>query len=96
MDNWYRVIGFGNFSGPARRSVEEAWESWENTMKRRYGIGADEMGSAKNAGSCCLVEGTTRAAVEDADVSLTNGRFKKGEWWRAHIGNEPLGPSVKR
>lgn len=79
---WWRVIGVGGHEGPARRSPREAEAAWERRMMAR-GYQAHELGTAWRAGSCRLVAGTTRRAVEDADVSRLRGSVGNGEWWRS-------------
>jgi hypothetical protein len=74
---WFCVAGWGGAGGCAKRTPEEAWAS------PLRGVPEWDIGSYRRRHHLMLVEGTTRAAVEDADVSRTHGRYKRGEWWMA-------------
>jgi len=67
----------GRRGGAAKRTPEEAWAS------ALRGVPEWDRGSYCARHHLRLVEGTTRLAVESADVSRTHGRFKRGEWWTA-------------
>lgn len=76
---WYRYIGAGGHSGPARKTWEEASDAWDKAMIRK-GYDASSLGTADAAGSCRMAAGTTKSAVEDADVSEYSGRNAHGKW----------------
>jgi hypothetical protein len=72
---WFRVIGWGVAGGRAKRTPEEAWES------ALRGVPTRDVISYSARHYLRLVEGTTKAAVEAADVSQAAGRIRRGEWW---------------
>jgi hypothetical protein len=72
---WYCVVGWGGAGGAAKRTPEAAWAS------ALRGVPEWDIGSYRARHHLMLVEGTTRAAVESADVSRARGRHKRGEWW---------------
>jgi hypothetical protein len=72
---WFCVIGWGGAGGVAKRDPESAWES------ALRGVPTRDMVSYCARHHLRLVEGTTRAAVEAADVSRAAGRNRRGEWW---------------
>jgi hypothetical protein len=75
MSRWFRVVGYGTNGGAAKRSAEAAWESALRAIPEWL------HGSQTARFHLTLVEGTTRKAVESADVSRSNGRHRRGEWW---------------
>ena len=77
---WFRVIGSGLNGGPAR-SAEDAWTSYELAGRRKYGYRACDQGTSRAAHSARLVAGTTRRAVESADISEGSGACGGGMWW---------------
>jgi hypothetical protein len=72
---WFRVIGWGVAGGAAKRDPEEAWES------ALRGVPTWGIVSYCARHHLRLVEGTTRAAVEAANVSRAAGRDRRGKWW---------------
>lgn len=76
--NWFRVVGYG-LSGSAKKTPNEAWRSFYRAA-RRAGWEEHDFLSAVAATSAMIVGGTTRRAVEDADVSRTSGTVGKGKW----------------
>lgn len=82
---WYRIVAAGGFSGPIRRTPEEAWEAWENMLLRAAGSPyhgrPDLIGTARAAHAARLIAATTRRAAEAADVSATHGHVGRGRWW---------------
>jgi hypothetical protein len=74
---WFCVIGTGGAGGAAKRDPEAAWDS------ALRGVPECDHGSYRARHHLRLVEGTTKAAVEAADVSRSHGRHKRGEWWMA-------------
>ena len=77
---WFRVIGSGLNGGPAR-SAEDAWTSYELAGRRDYGYRTCEQGTSRAAHSARLVAGTTRRAVESADIGEGSGACGRGMWW---------------
>lgn len=78
--SYYRVCASG-CGGAIKRSADEAWQSWERAVKREYGYYDSDMGTAQAAHSPAVAVGTTRRAVQDADISDAYGRrVGKGEW----------------
>lgn len=66
---WFRFMGVDVYgrNGPARRSIAAAWSAYST--------------AGHAAQPARLVRGTTRRAVESADVSVVRGRVGRGEWW---------------
>lgn len=88
---WFRVVGAGGLSGAAKRTPEEAWRSFDRVAMRR-GWREDQLGSAAAAASAQLVAGTTRRAVQEADVSRVCGEVGRGAWSMFWEDDQPAPP----
>ena len=74
---WYRIVSACPCqSGPATRSVDDAWATWEG----RNRLWQDLVRGAIDRSSARLASGTTRRAVEAADISAERGRVGRGVW----------------
>lgn len=78
---WYRVVAFGHPGGSAKKTKEEANESWKYQMRREYGYGWQ---SAEAAHSPRMYGATTKRAAEYADISETSGSIGRGKFWLLH------------